>query len=199
MTIFDIIKSGDYLILDTETTGLDASAEICQIAIIDSSGKVLLDTLVKPVRPIPPEATAIHGITNEMVSMANEFPATVIHELVYGRNVVIYNSEYDVSMLYKSESARAFKYPYKWWEIATWHCAMEAFAEIYGDWNDYHQSYRWQKLSTACVYYKIPQTKAHGALEDCLSTLAVCKAMLAEHIADEERLAEGDPAWDDPA
>lgn len=177
--IFDVIKSGDYLILDTETTGLDANAEICQIAIIDSSGKVLLDTLVKPVRPIPAEATAIHGITNKDIEFALEFPAEAIAKIIHERNVIVYNSDYDISMLYRSEDARAFRYPYEWARIANWHCAMLAFAEIYGDWNDYHQSYRWQKLSTACAYYKIPQTKAHSALEDCLSTLAVCKAMVA--------------------
>lgn len=179
MNIFDVIKSGDYLILDTETTGLDYTSEICQIAIIDSSGKVLLDTLVKPVRPIPAEATAIHGITNEMVHFAHKFPQKELSNLLHNRHVIVYNAEYDVQMLYRSERALLNPIVEDWREVAHWYCAMETFAEIYGDWNDYHQSYRWQKLSTACAYYNIPVTKAHGALEDCLSTLAVCKAMVA--------------------
>lgn len=178
MNIIDVIKSGDYLVLDTETTGLDSTSEICQIAIIDSNGKVLLDTLVKPVRPIPPSATAIHGITNEMVANANPFPMVEIGVYLINRNVIVYNSNYDVGLLYQSERALGYKTT-EWYKVANFYCAMEAFAEIYGDWNDYHQSYRWQKLSTACAYYKIPVTKAHGALEDCLSTLAVCKAMVA--------------------
>lgn len=177
MNIFDVIKSGDYLILDTETTGLDATSEICQIAIIDSSGKVLLDTLVKPVRPIPAEATAIHGITNKDIEFALEFPAEAIANIIHECNVIVYNSDYDISMLYRSEDARAFKYPYEWARIAKWYCAMQAFAEIYGDWNPKYKSYRWQKLSTACEYYEIEQQESHSALADCLSTLAVCKAM----------------------
>ena len=48
-------------ILDTETTGLYDDAEIVEISIIDENGGVLLDTLVKPLKPIPAEATAIHG------------------------------------------------------------------------------------------------------------------------------------------
>jgi len=45
----------DYVILDTETTGLGC-AEIVQIGIIDLDGKILLDSLVKPSIPIPYDA-----------------------------------------------------------------------------------------------------------------------------------------------
>lgn len=183
ITIFDIIRSGDYLVLDCETTGLHSGSEIVQIAIIDAQANVLLDTLVKPVHPIPAEATAIHGITNEMVSMAEEFPADDINDLVYGRNVIVYNSDYDVTMLYRSEQV-INKYVYKWKEIANWYCAMEAFASIYGEWNNKFKSYRWQKLSTACAYYGIQNVGAHSALADCLSTLAICRAMVVKEKAE---------------
>lgn len=56
----------NYIILDTETTGLDNTAEIVEISVINDQGEVLLDTLIKPTKPIPGDATAIHGITNEM-------------------------------------------------------------------------------------------------------------------------------------
>lgn len=179
MNILDVIKSGDYLVLDTETTGLDSTSEICQIAIIDSAGKVLLDTLVKPNLEIPEEATAIHGISNEMVQRMAKFDAIEVLELIRGKDVIVYNADYDVRMLYQSSAMVALP-DIRWTYHAKFHCAMLAFSEIYGDWNDYHQSYRWQKLSTACAYYKIPVTKAHSALEDCLSTLAVCKAMVTK-------------------
>ncbi|WP_072281653.1 3'-5' exonuclease [Rappaport israeli] len=58
------------IVLDTETTGLDNDAEIVEIAIIDSWGTPLLNTLVKPKTPITPEVTAINGITNEMLKDA---------------------------------------------------------------------------------------------------------------------------------
>nr|AAB81660.1 putative [Escherichia phage N15] len=60
----------DYLLIDTETTGLGEYAEIIEIAIINMRGEVLLDTLVKPTKPIPPEVTEINHITNEMVASA---------------------------------------------------------------------------------------------------------------------------------
>jgi len=60
--------------LDTETTGLDAVAEICEIALISHAGTILLDTLVRPRRPIPPEATAVHGIADADVAGAPSLP-----------------------------------------------------------------------------------------------------------------------------
>src|SRR6266511_2362154 len=52
------------IILDTETTGLDLSAEIVQISLITIDGASLFDSLVKPTQPIPPEVTAIYHITD---------------------------------------------------------------------------------------------------------------------------------------
>ena len=177
-SILEVIESRDFVVLDTETTGLYESAEIVSIAVIDSDGKTLLDTLVKPVRPIPPEATRIHGITNEMVKDALPLPVQTLGHLLTNRHVIIYNTQYDVQML--RQSAGIAKLPMiPWYDVAEFWCAMTAFAEIYGEWNDYHGNYRWQKLSTACSYYKIPVVGAHGALADCQMTLKVCEAMLA--------------------
>jgi exodeoxyribonuclease X len=65
------------LFLDTETTGADPeTAEVCELALLlttytgferDRSADSVLDTLVRPSTPIPPEASAIHHITNRML------------------------------------------------------------------------------------------------------------------------------------
>lgn len=59
---------------DTETTGTDPEVdEICQFACVVHSDRDSLDqtlgfeTLCDPGRPIPPEAEAVHKISNEMV------------------------------------------------------------------------------------------------------------------------------------
>jgi DNA polymerase-3 subunit epsilon len=95
-----------------------------------------------------------------------------------GKHVVIYNADYDVRLLYQSTSAAGLRMD--WRQVARFWCAMLPFSEIYGDWNDYHQSYTWQKLETAARYYGIEVADAHSALGDCLMTLAVVQAM-AQH------------------
>jgi DNA polymerase-3 subunit epsilon len=176
-----LVRSGDFVILDTETTGLDHNAEICQIAIVDSSGNVLLDTLVKPRRPIPVEATRIHGINNDDVKDA---PAWInvnekVWDLIHDKTVIVYNADYDFQLLAQSEKACKPLATSDWHTIKR-ECAMLKFAEIKGDWNDYHGNYRWQKLDTAARYYGLPVNAAHTALGDCLTTLAVCKAIAAK-------------------
>lgn len=56
---------------DTETTGIKASKDyIIEIAAYDPLLNRRFEMLVNPGSPIPPEATAIHQITDEMVSSA---------------------------------------------------------------------------------------------------------------------------------
>lgn len=175
--LLDIIRTGNFLVLDTETTGLE-QGEVVQICVIDSAGTPLMNTLVKPVEPIPPSTTRIHGITNQMVATAPRFADVVddLRRIINGQQVVVYNAVYDRRMLHQSaEAARIEKTDWK--GISRWWCAMEGFAEVYGDYNSYRRSYRWQKLAVAARYYNLPLVDEHTALGDCLTTLAVCKQM----------------------
>lgn len=179
-----IIKSDNgFFILDTETTGLHIG-EICQIAIIDENEKAWFDTFVKTKEPIPSDATAIHGITDEMVKNAPTWQEIepVLQNFLRGQLVVIYNAEYDRRMMCKSSEIWELPY-YAWEKNSTFLCAMEAFAEFYGDWNDYYQSYRWQKLSVAANYCKFDVINAHNALADCQMTLKVVNHMVDEYQA----------------
>ncbi|MEO0363760.1 MAG: exonuclease domain-containing protein, partial [Pseudomonadota bacterium] len=65
-----------YVVFDTETTGLDPERdEVVQIAGLRVVGGRLrpgesFETLVDPGRPIPPTATEVHGVSDEMVAGA---------------------------------------------------------------------------------------------------------------------------------
>lgn len=60
---------------DTETTGLSPEREcIIELAAYDRDRNAEFVTLINPGRPIPPEASAIHHITDEMVAEAPSFP-----------------------------------------------------------------------------------------------------------------------------
>lgn len=59
---------------DTETTGIRSKDDrIIEIAAYDPLNNLTFERLVNPGFPIPPEATAIHHITDEMVAEAPRF------------------------------------------------------------------------------------------------------------------------------
>ncbi|TNI58895.1 DNA polymerase III subunit epsilon [Aeromonas dhakensis] len=172
-------------ILDTETTGLDSQAEIVEISIIDELGQVVLDTLVKPLKPIPADATAIHGITNNMVASAPSWAE--IHDdvcrIVSSKPLVIYNADYDMCLM--AQTATLFGLNPVTADTGV-HCAMLAYAEFYGDWNNFKGSYRWQRLTNAAQQQGVViEGQAHRSLADVRMTLGVIKAM-ATKIADDD-------------
>lgn len=182
MQLIEIIKRGKFLILDTESTHHPSNPlnDLCQIAIINDQNQVALHTYCKPTNEISEGATAIHGITNAMVAQAPTFAeiADTIESILNGSDVLVYNAKFDRGLLHKA--AEHAKLPKREWrEIARWHCVMEAFAPIFGDWNSYYGSYRWQPLATAATYYKVEQGTSHDALGDCVTTLRVALAMAA--------------------
>lgn len=155
----------DFLILDTETTGLYTSDDIVEISIIDRHGNVLLDTLLKPYKPIPKEAIDIHGITNEMVENAPSFRDIypTLKRILEGKKVLIYNAAYDKPMICSAIYRNELEYIS--FEVD---CVMESYMMANGN-------SRWVKLSDASGRYS-----GHRALYDCFSTLKVVQDMWKE-------------------
>ena len=172
----------DPLILDTETTGLYNDAEIVEISIVDKNGWPALDTLIKPQSPIPANATEIHHITNDMVKDAPGW-ADVHDEfckLTKDRRLVVYNLDYDRRLLQQTIQLQSSK-----GALSPWHhpekmlsCAMLLFAPYYGEWDEYRESWKRQKLVNAARYMEVKiDGQAHRALTDCLMTLGVLRGM----------------------
>ena len=153
----------NWAILDTETTGL-YNAEIVEIAIIDNTGKPLLNTLIKPTIGIPVKASSIHGITDDMVCAAKTFPEIYpqIVEISRSNQILIYNANFDMGILdycCKLHNLPKLKFNFT--------CLMLIAAEWYGDWSYYHKSYRYPRLPNG----------NHKALGDCLAGLELIKRM----------------------
>jgi DNA polymerase-3 subunit epsilon len=171
----------DAVILDTETTGLDWGCEVVEISIIQArTGLILMNTLVRPVNPIPAEATAIHGITNEMVEDAPLFfdVAISVARILSGRTVIAYNSAFDKKMLCSSAAYSSGEPPYV---NSDFQCAMLAYAQFKGDWNHGQGSFKWHSLVNAAKQQEIElEGTAHRALYDCQLTRALILKMAAE-------------------
>ena len=84
--------------MDLETTGLsltqDRIVEIAMLKVNPDGSNVKKRKLINPEMPIPPEVTAIHGITNEMVKDAPIFKvaANEIKQFMEGSDLAGYNS-----------------------------------------------------------------------------------------------------------
>jgi DNA polymerase-3 subunit epsilon/CBS domain-containing protein len=104
----------DALVLDTETTDLDPrKASIVEIALVPLTGGRLdaaahLRSLVRPAKPIPREATRIHGINDTAVADAPTFAQIwpVLSSQIGGRVMVGHSIGYDLAVLQR-ECARA--------------------------------------------------------------------------------------------
>lgn len=157
---------GRYVILDTETTGLAPADEVIQVAVIDLLGRVLLDTLVRPLHrtSIPPEAARFHGITMAMLAGAPAWPQVAASLLACTgqRTIISYNAEFDARLLRQTAQRNGGPLP-----AARWECAMQQYARYYGEWDRGKGGYRWQRLTGG----------DHSALGDCRATLALIRKM----------------------
>ncbi|WP_414656726.1 exonuclease domain-containing protein [Deinococcus sp. VB343] len=178
-------------VLDTETTGLHAGDQVIEIAMVDAYGRTLINQRVRPTFPVPAEATAIHGITDEDLKDCPTFDQIWprLKELLWNHNVVIYNASYDLARM--RDTLNATMPDWKQGEsgpsemLLAWRalckrteCVMEAYAPIYGDWSSWHGSYRWARLSAACAERGVDTSdlKAHSALDDARATLRLIQA-----------------------
>lgn len=180
----DLLESDEAIaILDTETTGLPSHDrfQVVEISIIDKHGTVLFDKLIKPDIPIPQGALSVHGITDEMVANAPTF-ADVWPELeaiLSKYSIWCYNAGFDFSAIISSAYYAKIKVPKEISHDSRWNCMMLAYAEYYGDWSDYHDSYTWKQLGFACEDLGVESSGYHRALGDVNNTLGVMRALAA--------------------
>lgn len=145
----------DAVIIDVETTDLDG--RICEIAVIDTAGRVLLDTLVNPGCAITAEASAVHGITADEVASSPSWDeiAGTVARLLAGRDVAAYNAPFDQGIV-ASEMQRVGQSPSSM--RSPWKCLMRARATVEGR--------PWRALGGG-----------HRAVGDCLAALEVLEQL----------------------
>ena len=165
-----LFREADWVVVDTETTGLDPSAEAVQIAVLSPAGETLLDTLVRPSGPIPWGASRVHGITDAHVANAPTYAEVhaELERLLERRGVVAYNASFDERILRQTAARYGLRSP-----RARWECAMRQYARWINEWDERKQDYRWHKLPVVAL----PGVKAHTASGDCRATLHVLRRM----------------------
>jgi DNA polymerase III epsilon subunit-like protein len=175
-----------YVVLDFETTGLDAGLKLdepVQIGLLDSDGSVLMNQLVKPTVEIDKEASDTHGLTLEKLKDAPTF-LQVFQELarhIDGKTVCIYNAAYDVRILLNAAHNAGVVFPKFEYE-----CVMQRYAEAWKQPNG--NGFKSVKLVTAVEQQGFIPLTAHDAIADCRMTL-----MLKQHLDAGQNIKTFDP------
>ena len=163
----------DPVYLDTETTGMRNSDTVIELAVIDSDGSPLIDTLVKPRGRIPPGAVNIHGITDEMTAGAPAWPDVWprVENSLTDRSVAVYNVGFDLRMIKQTHTQHWMQ-----WQPpagARFFDVMEIYAQYHGEWDPRRKRYRYLSLERAGKACGIPLPNSHRAKDDCLLTRAL--------------------------
>lgn len=152
--------------LDTETTGLERSDEVIEIALVDFDGQVLLDSLIKPSKPIPSSATKINGISNDMVLQAPTWPVFWLRAkpLMTNRMIVAYNADFDLRMMQQSHE----RYRMPWRESIQMFDLLKLYSQFKGEWDPINRGWKFHSLEKAGRDCGIPLPNAHRSLADTL-------------------------------
>lgn len=96
-----------YIFLDTETTGVNETDRVCQVAFKVHGEGTGLKRLFKPPVPIAIDASAINHVTNKMVEYEEPFVGSRMYEFLKEKFVqpetvmVAHNAKFDIAMLAK--------------------------------------------------------------------------------------------------
>lgn len=172
----DVIATPDkWLILDTETTGLDENAQIVELSILDMFGNSVYDSLLKPKCFIPFDAQKIHHITEDMVKGVPTIVDVWPHvcDVVGNRKVIVYNANYDKRLIEQSLNAYGSNLFPDW----QYYCAMFGYALFYdAPAREGKRTAPWQKLEYACQQQGAQITgPLHRAMSDCRATLSLIR------------------------
>lgn len=153
----------EFVVIDTETTGLFSRDRIIEVGIVTFKGQEILEewsTLINPMRDVGP--TQIHGVTASMVSMAPTFAdvANDLARLLNGRILVCHNASFDIRML-KQEFDR-LKIDV---HLGKAFCTMIASRR--------QLPFGASKLTDVCNELGIPIIEAHSALGDARMTYEI--------------------------
>jgi DNA polymerase-3 subunit epsilon len=158
------LNNTDWLLLDTETTGLSAPIFVVELAAQrmrgwEPDGEPFRRLLTQNA-DVPPEATRVHGYTRQVLERDGDPPASVYRDFsqyVGGRPLVSYNLEYDLDEVLKPEWLRLGIEPIG----ASGFCALRRAQRLLDPVPAGNC-----KLQTLRQFYRLPERGAHTALGD---------------------------------
>lgn len=177
---------GPLAAFDTETTGVDVERDrmVSAALVVQSSpGAVARVTrwLVSPGVPIPAEATAVHGLTEEHVQRHGRWPSPVVEEaaralasLCAARTpLVVMNAPFDLTLLDR-ELRRHRASSLAGYLGGSSLCVIDP--RVLDKHLDPYRKGR-RTLTDLCAHYGVELTGAHDAAADAVAALELVRAL----------------------
>lgn len=166
------------VVLDTETTGLDPRSDrLVQIGAVrielGALSSRVFETLVHPGGPIPPAASAIHGITDADVADA-PLPAVAIaalRDFAGDAPLIGHTLSFDLAVLNRQDRAEAGGASVDTW-LARRTLDVRLLARVA------EPSLTRDDLDSLCTRYQVPNPARHTAVSDATATALVFLALL---------------------
>lgn len=165
-----------FVVIDTETTGLGARAEIVEVAAVDEGGEVLLESKAWPRSGrVPASATRVHGLTIDDLRGAPSWPELLLEleRTLEGRRVLAWNAPFDERMIQQS-SRRWSLVP----QLPRFECAMRGYSLARGIGRGAIRLER-----AALVERVLTAPQSHRSLGDAQLVLAVLKSLAESRAA----------------
>lgn len=168
------LRDSVFVVFDFETTGLYPynGDEICEIGAVRMRGGEMFETfsqLVNPLRPIPPAASAVNGISDDMVRDAplleRVFPEFV--EFVGGAPMVAHNAPFDMGFFSVAAARLGIQTPTNS-VFDTLRLSRQLWPE--------ESSHSLHKLR---IRHSIPAIDEHRALDDAMAAARLLALFLA--------------------
>lgn len=163
--------SGDFVVFDVETTGLNAQEErLTEIGAVSlQAGEIGQEysSFVNPQKPIPPRITELTGIDDAMVAKAppSEEALADFLDFVNGRVLVAHNASFDIGFL--SATAQRHSIPFSCTYIDTLALARALFPTLPN-----------HKLDTVAKHLKLGDFNHHRACDDAKILALIFQKML---------------------
>ncbi|MFF6871757.1 3'-5' exonuclease [Streptomyces sp. NPDC090109] len=188
---------GPLAAFDTETTGIDVEGDrIVSAALVvqDTAGARPRVTrwLVNPGVPVPAEATAVHGLTDDHLQRNGRWPAPVMEELgralseqiAAGRPLVVMNAPFDLTLLDR-ELRRHRASTLGTYLAGAPLCVLDP--RVLDKHLDRYRKGR-RTLTDLCAHYEVELAGAHDAAADATAAMDVVRAVARRFSSRLERL-----------
>lgn len=92
-----LLSAKEFVVLDSETTGLKDPVGFIEVAVADPEGRLLLNTTIRPKIRIEPGAAKVHGYNAEALTGSPSFKDVYpdLLDAISGKRVIVYNASYD--------------------------------------------------------------------------------------------------------